>query len=165
MTIQYSTVIDLRRALLAMMAVSTAAILPAAVANAASCPVDKAGIDVRQPDSTPAKDVTDNVLASIDLASEPIAIKDRSFRLRRLEILPGGVVPWHSHGDRPAIIYVVSGEVTEYASTCSVGIVHKAGDATPELHSTSHWWKNTGKSKAILLSADLLHVKDDPHTM
>jgi len=165
MTNHHFTATVLRGAVLGVLAASAAAILSPGLANAASCPADKAGIDVRQPDSTPAKDVTDNVLTSIDLGSEPIAIKDRSFRLRRLEIQPGGVVPWHSHGDRPAIIYVVAGEVTEYASTCSVGIVHKAGDATPELHTTSHWWKNTGKTKAILLSADLLHVKDDPHTM
>jgi quercetin dioxygenase-like cupin family protein len=165
MTNQYFPATSLRDALFGALAVSAAALLSPGLANAASCPADKAGIDVRQPDATPAKGVTDNVLTSIDLGSEPIAIKDRSFRLRRLEIEPGGVVPWHSHGDRPAIIYVVSGEVTEYASTCSVGIVHKAGDATPELHSTSHWWKNTGTTKAILLSADLLHVKDNPHTM
>ena len=74
-------------------------------------------------------------------------------------------MPWHSHVDRPAIIYVVSGEVTEYASSCSVPIVHRAGDATPELHVTSHWWKNTGHATAVLLSADLLPVNTDPHMM
>jgi hypothetical protein len=55
--------------------------------------------------------------------------------------------------------------VTEYSSNCSVGIVHKAGDATPELHTTSHWWKNTGKTTAVLLSADLMRTTDDPHMM
>ncbi len=134
-------------------------------ALAGSCPADKAGIDVRAPDNTPAKGVTDTVIASIDVAKEPVAIEGRLFRLRRLEIQPGGVVPWHSHADRPAIIYVVSGEVTEYASSCSVPIVHRAGDATPELHVTAHWWKNTGATTAVLLSADLLPVKADPHMM
>ena len=117
-------------------------------------------------DATPAKDVTDTVLTTIDVAKEPAAIQGRSFRMRRLEIKAGGVVPWHSHADRPAIIYVVQGEVTEYASSCSVPIVHKAGEATPELHVTSHWWKNTGKTKAILISADLLPVQAvDKHMM
>ena len=80
-------------------------------AFAGGCPAGKMGIDVRQPDTRPAKGVTDNVIASIDVAKEPIAIQGRLFRMRRLVIEPGGVVPWHSHGDRPAIIYVVSGEV------------------------------------------------------
>ena len=114
----------------------------------------------------PAGNVTDTVLTTIDVAKEPAAIQGRSFRMRRLEIKAGGVVPWHSHADRPAIIYVVQGEVTEYASSCSVPIVHKAGEATPELHVTSHWWKNTGKTKAILISADLLPVQAvDKHMM
>ncbi|MBW8733259.1 MAG: cupin domain-containing protein [Asticcacaulis sp.] len=144
---------------------AAAAILPAA-AFATTCPADKAGVDVRQMDSTPAKDVTDNVIASIDVAKEPAAIPGRLFRMRQLTIKPGGVVPWHSHANRPAIIYVVKGEVTEYASSCSVPLVHKTGDATPELHVTAHWWKNTGKTTAILISADLLPVDaTDPHTM
>ena len=115
--------------------------------------------------ATAPKDVTDVVIGSIDLATEPVGIKDRLFRLRRLEIKPGGVVPWHSHGDRPAIIYIVTGEVTEYASTCAVPIVHRAGEVAPERHTTSHWWKNTGKATAVLLSADLLHDKAQEHMM
>ena len=97
--------------------------------------------------------------------ASPRHIPGRSFRMRRLVIEPGGVVPWHSHGERPAIIYVVQGTVTEYASSCSVPIVHTAGDATPELHNTAHWWKNTGKTQAVLLSADLLKVGDDDKMM
>lgn len=134
-------------------------------ALAGACPAGKSGVNVRPQDSTPASGVTDNVITSIDLAKEPVAIQGRLFRLRRLTIAPGGVVPWHSHEDRPAIIYVESGEVTEYASSCSVPIVHRAGEATPELHLTAHWWRNTGKTTAVLLSADLLPVKADPHTM
>ena len=143
-----------------------AAVFAPVAALAGTCPAGKMGVDVRAMDATPAKDVTDTVLTTIDVAKEPAAIQGRSFRMRRLEIKAGGVVPWHSHADRPAIIYVVQGEVTEYASSCSVPIVHKAGEATPELHVTSHWWKNTGKTKAILISADLLPVLAvDKHMM
>ena len=84
---------------------------------AAECPADKRGVDVRAPDKTPASGVTDTVISSIDVAKEPAHIKGRLFRLRKLVIQPGGVVPWHSHGDRPAIIYIISGTVEEYAST------------------------------------------------
>ena len=151
-------------ALLGALALCGAVFAPT-LATAGSCPAGQSGVDVRKPDTSPAKDVTDTVITSLDVAKEPIHIKGRLFRLRKLVIQPGGVVPWHSHGDRPAIIYVESGEVTEYASTCSVGIVHKAGEATPEMHATSHWWKNTGTVAAVLLSADLFPVKADPHMM
>lgn len=151
-------------ALIGALSLAGAGLAPS-LAAAGSCPADKVGVDVRQPDATAAKDVTDTVLSSIDVAKEPSHIAGRLLRLRRLVIQPGGVVPWHSHANRPAIIYVESGEVTEYASTCSVPIVHTAGESTPELHATSHWWKNTGDVPAVLLSADLFPVKADPHTM
>ncbi len=147
-----------------VLAAIVAATLPAA-ALAEQCPAGKSGENARAEDKTPAKGVTDTVLTTIDVASEPAAIAGRSFRMRRLVIQPGGVVPWHSHAERPAIIYVVQGTVTEYASSCSVPIVHKAGDATPELHNTAHWWRNTGKTPAILISSDLLKVGEDGKMM
>lgn len=131
------------------------------VAGAGECPAGKMGENPLNGAATAPKDVTDTVIGSVDLAKESINAADRQFRLRRLEIKPGGIVPLHSHGDRPAIIYVVSGEITEYASNCMAPIVHKAGDVAPETHVTSHWWKNTGKKTVVLLSADILHDPND----
>jgi quercetin dioxygenase-like cupin family protein len=141
--------------------------LAANVAFAGGCPAGKvvASGAGQKESMAAAKDVTDTVIASTDLANEPISIKDRLFRLRKLVIQPGGVVPWHSHGNRPAIIYIIKGQITEYASTCAVPVVHKAGDVTPEQHATSHWWKNTGKETVVLLSADLFQKQDDPKMM
>lgn len=131
-------------------------------AFAGQCPAGKtvASGQGQQAGATAPKGVTDTVLATTDLAAEPMAIDGRLFRLRKLVIQPGGVVPWHSHENRPAIIYVVAGSVTEYADTCAVPIVHEAGDVAPETHATSHWWKNTGKKTAVLLSADLFPTAD-----
>jgi quercetin dioxygenase-like cupin family protein len=81
--------------------------------------------------------------------------------MRRLTIEPMGIVPWHSHADRPAIIYIVEGEVMEYASNCAVPIVHKAGDVVAETPEVSHWWENTGDKTVVLLSADLLKDPND----
>ena len=138
-------------------------------ALAGECPADK-----RVPDgqgqkmsTAAAKDVTDVVRATTDLAHEPAAIKGRQFRLRQLDVKAGGVVPWHSHNERPAMIYIVSGEVVEYASNCAVPIVHRAGDVAAERSGTSHWWQNTGTTTAVLISVDLFPVADrmDAHMM
>jgi quercetin dioxygenase-like cupin family protein len=139
----------------------------AGAAQAGECPAGKrvAEGQGQKPGGTKPVGVTDQVIGMVDLAKEPVGLQDRKFRLRKLVIEPGGVVPWHSHGDRPAIIYVIEGSVTEYASTCAVPIVHKAGATAPETHATSHWWKNTGKSRAVLLSADLLKDAADEHMM
>jgi quercetin dioxygenase-like cupin family protein len=64
--------------------------------------------------------------------------RDRELRFRKLTIAPGGVVPWHSHADRPALIYVAEGEIHEFASNCSAPIVHKAGDLRRETSGVSH---------------------------
>ncbi len=151
----------LRAASLAALVAGTMTFGAAAFAD--GCPADKIVADGKgQMDQKfEAKDVTDTVLASTDLSKEMVALGDHQFRLRRLEVQPGGIVPWHSHGDRPAMIYIVQGEITEFASTCAVPILHKAGDVAPETHMTSHWWKNTGKKKVVLISVDILHDKND----
>ena len=143
-----------------MKCTTIAAIVAAAfsfTAQAGECPSDQ-----RRPDGSGQKmstampkDVTDKVIASNDLSTDPIALKGRLFRARELVVAPGGIVPWHDHGNRPAMIYIVSGQMTEYASTCAVPIVHKAGEVTPEKAPTMHWWKNTGKAKSVIISVDL----------
>ncbi len=132
-------------------------------AFAGGCPADQVKADVRMPVSTPAKGVTDTVLASIDLAKEPVKLANHLQRVRKLVIQPGGVVPWHSHTDRPALIYIIEGEIVEYASNCAVPIVHKAGDVRAETQGTSHWWQNHGDKTVTLLSFDILHDGNDHH--
>jgi quercetin dioxygenase-like cupin family protein len=151
----------------AMAAVIAAGLASAEAAQAGSCPADRMRPDGsgETMNRTPAKDVTDAVLASVDLAKEPAAVKDRLLRLRRLEIKPGGVVPWHEHANRPAIIYIISGEIVEYASTCAVPIVHRAGETATETHTTSHWWKNLGQETVVLLSADFFPTAATDHHM
>jgi quercetin dioxygenase-like cupin family protein len=75
----------------------------------------------------------------IDLLNEPVMLKDRALRLRRLVIKPGGIVPWYSHTNRPAIIYIITGTIAQYRSTCKMPIVHRAGEATAEVKGMSHW--------------------------
>lgn len=141
------------------------AALISTTASAGECPANQVTANGQKPGPSAHKNVTDKVIASIDLAQEAPNLKDHRFRLRQLVIQPGGVVAWHSHAERPAIIYIVSGSIMEYASTCAQPIVHKAGDVARETHATQHWWKNTTKKPVVLLSADILHEKMDPHTM
>jgi quercetin dioxygenase-like cupin family protein len=110
--------------------------------------------------ATTPKDVTDTVLASIDLSKEMVKLDSHLFRMRRLVIKPGGIVPWHSHADRPALIYIVQGEITEYASICKVPILHNAGNVSVDA-GRSHWWKNAGNRTVVLISADILHDRMD----
>ena len=138
--------------------------LSAQPVSAGECPADKTQAGVRAAVSFPAKGVTDIVLKTIDLAKEQVKLNDHLQRVRRLVIEPGGIVPWHSHGDRPALIYVMSGEIVEHASNCAVPILHKSGEVARETHATAHWWNNQGKAPVVLLSFDILHDPND-HNM
>ncbi|CCD98091.1 conserved exported hypothetical protein [Bradyrhizobium sp. STM 3809] len=129
-------------------------------ARAGECPADKIKAGVREKVDVKAVGVTDTTLGAIDLEKQPANIKDRELRFRKLTIAPGGIVPWHSHDDRPALIFVQQGEILEYASNCAEPILHKAGDIRPEVFGTSHWWKNDGKETVILYVGD---VRKDPH--
>ena len=132
----------------------------ASAAFAGECPPDQKKPDAREPVTVGHDGVTDTVIAMIDVDKEQ-GIKDRKLRMRKLTIEPGAIVPWHSHGERPAIIYIIEGEINEYASNCAVPIVHKAGDVVAETKEVSHWWKNLGNTTVVLLSADLLKDPND----
>ena len=91
---------------------------------------------------------------------EQAKIAGRELRFRKLTIEPGGIVPRHSHDDRPALIYVAEGEIHEYASNCAAPIVHKTGEIRAETHGTAHWWKNLGDKTVVLFVGD---VRRDPN--
>ena len=130
-------------------------LLGATLASAGECPAGKVTTDGQKAGATAHKDVTEKLLGQIDLSKEKVAVAGHHFRMRRLDIKPGGEVAWHSHGERPALIFVVSGSITEYSSHCAVPIVHNTGDLSIEQGGLSHWWKNTSKEPVVLISSDI----------
>jgi quercetin dioxygenase-like cupin family protein len=125
-------------------------------ALAGDCPASQMGMNPLANHPTEGKAVTDNVIGLVDLGKE-IGITDRQLRTRMLVVQPGGVVPYHSHADRPALIYTLSGSITEYRSSCMVPIQHNAGDIAREADGIAHYWINNGSVPAVLLSSDVHH--------
>lgn len=142
------------RNLFKLLALTAATVAISTPAFAGSCPQGQEKPNALAGAPTMPKDVTDDVIGSVDLEKE-IMVKGRDLRLRRLVLQPGGIVPLHSHAGRPALIITVSGQVSEYRSTCAVPIVHRAGEVSSESGGLSHWWRNEGSEPAILLSADV----------
>ena len=97
--------------LLASLAITGIALVSLAVAPAfaGECPADKMKPNVREKVDFKPVGVTDVTLGAINLEKQPANIKDRELRFRKLTIEPGGIVPWHSHDDRPALIYRAAG--------------------------------------------------------
>jgi hypothetical protein len=88
----------------------------ASIASVGECPADKRGVNVKKPSLMTPTGVIATVLAATDLSKENLALAEHQFRLRRLVVQPNGIVPGHSHGERPAIIYIISGDIYEHAS-------------------------------------------------
>ena len=129
----------------------------AALAHAGECPSGQASANALPGAPTAPVGVTDTELASIDLAQENVHLDQRRLRMRHMTIAPGGIVPLHSHEDRPALIRVDSGEILENNSKCAVPILHKAGDIAREHLGTKHWWKNSSTQAVELTIADLVN--------
>ncbi len=161
MSLNYPLSLPTTTAMFALLAGATFILAPLP-AFAGSCPVDKQTTDGQKPGATAHKNVSEKLLGAIDLSKERVAVAGHSFRMRRLDVQPGGEVAWHSHEDRPALIFVVSGSITEYSSHCAVPIVHGTGDLSVEQGGLSHWWKNTSKKPVVLISADIAANPEQP---
>ena len=106
---------------------ASAVFLASTPAFAGTCPAGQTTANPLAGAPTAPINVTDTLIGSVDLEKE-IDVANRDLRMRRLVVAPGGIVPLHSHVGRPALISVVSGAITEYRSSCAVGIDHVAGD-------------------------------------
>ena len=128
----------------------------AALGGATSVMADSHQVNALANAPTMPKDVTDTVIGAVDLGKE-IGVDGRQLRTRRLVVQPGGIVPVHSHTDRPALIVVVSGSITEHRSDRAAPVEHRAGDISREADGISHYWINHGNEPAVLLSSDVFH--------
>jgi len=134
------------------------------LAHAGECPAGKAAANALAGAPSAPVGVVDTELASVDLSKENVKLDQRRLRLRHMTIAPGGIVPLHSHEDRPALIMVNSGEIYENSSKCLVPILHKAGDVAREYLGTKHWWKNSGSQPVDLTIGDIVN-DHKPETM
>ena len=152
------------RAAQSVLVASLLSLVAATPALAGECPADKVGANPLTGAATTPVGVMEKELSSIDLGKEAVQLPQRRLRYRHMEIQPGGVVPLHSHGDRPALIMVNQGQIFEYSSQCKVPIVHKAGEIGRESSGLMHWWKNEGRETVVLTIADIVNDKK-PDTM
>jgi quercetin dioxygenase-like cupin family protein len=126
------------------------------LAAAGSCPADKVLAKPRDIGDHKNVGVKRKTLAVIDL-NKWRSVGDLRLRTRRLTIPVGGVVPTHEHDDRPSIVYIIKGEIIEHSTLCSVPILHRAGEWTPEFGpGHAHWWENKGKTEVVLTSSDVV---------
>ena len=128
-------------------------------AFAGSCPEDHVLTEPRDLERVGSENVQVKVMDTVDLGGWR-GTDALTMRTRHFTIQPGGKVARHSHGDRPSMLYFISGEATEHNSLCNAPIVHKAGDSAAEFGAdVLHWWANDGDVPAVLISVDLIPTR------
>ena len=97
---------------------------------------------------------SDEALRSLDLTNELDSTKGRPLRMRKITVQPGGALALHNHVDRPAVTYMLQGQMT-YHQEGKPDVVANAGDGFAEGRATTHWGENTGKVPAVWVAVDI----------
>ncbi|MBS0390041.1 MAG: cupin domain-containing protein [Proteobacteria bacterium] len=99
--------------------------------------------------------VTVQPLATLDLGPEIEGMAGRELRMRLVTIAPGGVFgPLHSHADRPGLVYILQGRITDHRN--GVATDYGPGPGWPEDRNTTHWLENRGTVPAVEISVDIV---------
>jgi quercetin dioxygenase-like cupin family protein len=101
------------------------------------------------------KGVAVKLLALLDLGREIEGMAGRQLRMRLVTIEPGGVFgPVHDHRDRPGMVYVLQGVITDHRD--GVATEYGPGVGWPEDRNTTHWLENRGTMPAVEISVDIV---------
>jgi quercetin dioxygenase-like cupin family protein len=99
--------------------------------------------------------VTAEQLVAVDLGPEIEGMAGRQLRMRMVTIEPGGVLgPIHDHRDRPGVVYILQGTITDHRN--GVATEYGPGLGWPEDKNTVHWLENKGTTPAVEISIDIL---------
>ena len=103
--------------------------------------------------------VTAELLATVDLGPEIDGMAGRQLRMRLFTFDPGAVLgPVHDHKDRPGLVYVLQGTITDHRNGAATD--YGPGVGWPEDRNTSHWLENRGTVPAVEISVDIVRLAE-----
>jgi quercetin dioxygenase-like cupin family protein len=103
------------------------------------------------------KGVSVELLAELDLGPEIEGLVGRQLRMRMVTFEPGGVFgPIHDHKDRPGMVYILQGIITDHRNGAAQE--YGPGVGWPEDKNTTHWLENRGTTPAVEISVDIVRA-------
>jgi quercetin dioxygenase-like cupin family protein len=103
------------------------------------------------------KGVTVKLLSALVLGPEIEGMAGRQLRMRLVTIEPGGVFgPIHDHKDRPGMVYILQGTITDHQNGGAKE--YGPGVGWPEDGNTTHWLENRATTPAVEISVDIVKV-------
>lgn len=101
------------------------------------------------------KGIKVELLKTIDLGPEIEGMAGRALSMRLITFEPGAVFgPIHNHIDRPGIVYILQGTITDHRNGEAKD--YGPGLGWPEDRSTVHWLENRGNIPAVEVSVDIV---------
>jgi quercetin dioxygenase-like cupin family protein len=99
--------------------------------------------------------VSSELLTTVDLGPEIEGLEGRQLRMRMFTFEPGAVFgPIHDHKDRPGIVYILQGTITDHRNGAATD--YGPGVGWPEDRNTLHWLENRGTVPAVEISVDIV---------
>jgi len=130
------------RQLACILAVSGIGVLAGTVLAQQSPPTDNKGMNAQQ-------------IGGFDLSKQGLKdYEQRQMRIRQIKLDPGGIAALHSHAQRPALSYVLSGTIVEHRKG-GPDRTYKAGEVITESTDVEHWAENNGTEPVVIVSVDL----------
>lgn len=103
------------------------------------------------------KGMTRSEKGRVDLGRELRGMGGRDLRLRFWRMAKDGVIMYHQHEKRPAMVYLLTGEVEEHKwGEAPGGKKLGAGTMTVEAPDTQHYWFNNGNEAVFMAAVDLV---------
>jgi len=103
---------------------------------------------------TADKGLSADQLDTLDLTGEIGSVKGRPLRMRKVMLLPNGVIGLHSHKDQPTVNYLLQGVIT-FHQEGKPPVVVKAGESFAEGRATTHWAENRAGVAAVWIAVDI----------
>jgi quercetin dioxygenase-like cupin family protein len=101
-----------------------------------------------------AKGISSKPISTINLGEEIEAVQGRVLRAVLVTVEPGGGNPLHNHVDRPEIIYVLKGRLTDHRGDQSKD--YGPGEAITSGKSTTHWIENRGSEPVSFIGVSIV---------
>ena len=101
------------------------------------------------------KGIIVQLLTTVDLGPEIEGMAGRQLRMRLVTFEAGAVFgPVHDHKDRPGVVYILQGTITDHRN--GVATDYGPGAGWPEDRNTTHWLENRGPVPAVEISVDIV---------
>ncbi len=104
---------------------------------------------------TTDKGRTAKTVASLDVGLQIEGLQGRYLRMRVITYEPGGHGALHSHKDRPVILYILHGTLTDCRAVGDCKELHEGQTKAEEGKEVTHWVENKSTKPGTLIAVDI----------